>query len=949
METQKIYTMRKTAIKLAAVAVFLGISLFSGKVSAQQEGAGPDTMVCKGGSVVLGSGTEQAGFCYYWVPQTGLDNPRSLHPTCTPTQTTTYTLYVQGPNFGPPNLSDQVTISVLEIKDVVFNPDPLPATGTATTQASATITPGGRTIAWAIEGNNRGCTINQSTGLITSGTEGGTITVRAYDAALFQQSIQCFAEGSLCLGDGSECCGPINASRTFGPITISIPGGPYQPTGDPDAQGYCPYTVQAGLALDMLGVFQKSASITGATVSWKEKVANKSFQYKEVSINWTGTLALGPFGVIDANLTEVGLTVNANGELSGSLTFNVNLNQDVKIGEIAYLKEGLTGDFTYTYNNSNGWTGAWDFSDITGFEVDLIKNGSPIARISAGSFDNNGVVHDATFAVVTPATWTSNSFTATLTECSLTADFNIANSQIDFKSGTGEIELTNVTGVEGDITLGLAFSPTNVTVTVGLQNGKAFGCTISGQLSTTMTYAFDIEEIAGSNISAKHDEFDQSFTNVNFKIADGEVEEFSFGQIQVKYKNKISFSMANASYTKASGKLTLDAKVELPALQLQVEQFSIAHNGSVTVTKIIGDINKTPVEVHIDLAFQTNEFSGTITGTFAGGVGMNLNVVVGATASFNYGHFAISIAIGPGIPLGNSGLKVKTLAGEFGYNWAAPTLGGGTGGPQQGTTTIGFGLGISDMANICLLEGYVRMILGNSNTMQLEGAVKVTANAPHYFEGTMMVEYTFGAGAVNGQLNSNIKFPAGSGDVVNLNTGNIAFQIATSKWSVNAPGLTGKVFNQIDLTGNLNIWAYLGSSGSVNGTINGAMSYDYNWSYAYPSGFDPSSCSSADATDTWYGFGIAGSLALHLGGTLNAQMNSNGIVGSISAESTANCVMTVKWPCFLTCGYACIASYNVYLEGNLTVEKQTSAMRVHGNVVFKYGNEAENAEIDITI
>ncbi len=72
---------------------------------------------------------------------------------------------------------------VVEVKDVTFSEPALPADGTSTVTATATILPPGRTIIWSIQGDNLGCSINSTTGVLTAGTIGGTIKVRASDSA----------------------------------------------------------------------------------------------------------------------------------------------------------------------------------------------------------------------------------------------------------------------------------------------------------------------------------------------------------------------------------------------------------------------------------------------------------------------------------------------------------------------------------------------------------------------------------------------------------------------------------------------------------------------------------------------------------------------------------------------------------------------------------------------
>jgi len=92
-----------------------------------------------------------------------------------------------------------LSFHVIEVKDVTFDPAPIPVDpdgegeGESTTTASATIIPECRTITWSIEGDDDlGCSIDED-GVITAGSKGGVLTVRASDSVLSE----CYAEGTL--------------------------------------------------------------------------------------------------------------------------------------------------------------------------------------------------------------------------------------------------------------------------------------------------------------------------------------------------------------------------------------------------------------------------------------------------------------------------------------------------------------------------------------------------------------------------------------------------------------------------------------------------------------------------------------------------------------------------------------------------------------------------------
>jgi len=942
----------KTIHPVAAAIMFLLIVFSASTVHAQggQANAGPDTTICKDQCIVIGTPMPPE-WCFHWTPHDGLSNPHVAMPQACPQTTTTYTLTVTGPEYSFIS-TDQVVVTVVEISDIAFSVNPLPLLpSSSTSQASATTTSGGNLI-WSIEGANLGATINPTTGLITTGTQSGTITIRATD----ENNPTCFVEASLCLGTGDDCCPDYyDATKVFGPISVSIPGG-ISPVGPADAQGYCTYQVSAAVSVEMQGVFQKTYSIPGVSLSWKEKTTNPS-DYKDVTVSWNGSYDAGTFGLISANITAVSLSVSSAGDLTGSVTFDAYLNQDQSIGGIAILRSGLSGNFTYTYTtgggggsiiSGGGFGGTWDFGGVTGFHVDLVKGSTVIATVTAQSFDANGNINNAELIAATPAVWTTNNFTLSLEQLNLMFNYSIPNNEIEFVSGTGQIKASNVTNVEGEFELGLTFSPTNVTATVSMTGAKAFSCTVSGALTADFDYSFNVNSIAGNNISAKHDDFEQSFTGVEFEIADGALEKFGIGQIEAKFKNKITFSMTNATYVKATGILEFNAKVVLPSIQMEVNHFRINNTGQVTVGNLSANINQSPVTASINVGWSTDQFQGNFAGSFAGNVAINGSLVIGATATFNYGHFYLQVAT-PGIPLGGSGLKMKTLAGEFGYNWKAPETDGAAGVPEQGTLTIGFGMGIADLADIVLIEGYVRLTLGAATQIYLQGDVKVTANPPHYFHGQLKIYYTLGSSSISGSISSEIKFPPSTGNVVSFNTGSVQFAVGGNKWSVASGTMAGKIFNQIDVTASVNVWAWLSSPGSINGTLSGTVDWTYNLTYAYPSNFNPSSCSTADATDNSLGFGVKGTLDLHLGGSINAQMNQNGLVGTFNAQASAQATLWIKWPCFLVCGWDCVDEYSASVEGTLNIQKTSSGARIHGTVTFSSGGETESGDVDFNI
>lgn len=89
--------------------------------------AGEDKTICAaepGEGTIIGcpemSGTE--GFCYSWLPKTGLSSPHSAMTPANPMETTTYTLYVTDSE-GNLQAMEQVKVTVLPIPELAITPN----------------------------------------------------------------------------------------------------------------------------------------------------------------------------------------------------------------------------------------------------------------------------------------------------------------------------------------------------------------------------------------------------------------------------------------------------------------------------------------------------------------------------------------------------------------------------------------------------------------------------------------------------------------------------------------------------------------------------------------------------------------------------------------------------------------------------------------------------------
>jgi hypothetical protein len=90
--------------------------------------AGPDHTICAGETVQLGTGclpaphpVDSVEYCYAWEPADGLDHPASAMPNATPSETTTYTVYVTTSK-GELIVEEEVTVTIKPAPDINVTP-----------------------------------------------------------------------------------------------------------------------------------------------------------------------------------------------------------------------------------------------------------------------------------------------------------------------------------------------------------------------------------------------------------------------------------------------------------------------------------------------------------------------------------------------------------------------------------------------------------------------------------------------------------------------------------------------------------------------------------------------------------------------------------------------------------------------------------------------------------
>ncbi|MCO6475637.1 MAG: hypothetical protein J5I94_03400 [Phaeodactylibacter sp.] len=656
-------------------------------------------------------------------------------------------------------------------------------------------------------------------------------------------------------------CKEAPNGETFGPLTVQFAAVPDAPS--PDGEGYCSYTVaRAQMTLKMDNPLEnKEAAVQDVRLSYKKHCETGKF--KDVTLSWTGEQPLGAVKFIDVSMKAFSLSVSPEGNLSGSVTLSAALNQDKDLTgkNLMILKQGVNGDFKFNFAGGNSFAGSFDFLGVRDINIHIVKGGGAIAKFENGALSSGGTL-SGTFTAVGGAEYRSNAFKVTMNGLSLGLELSMAGG-FKLLDGNGSATISEMTGVDGSVKLSLAYHQGNCNATVELAGTSitAFSMTLTGlTLMVNFNSDFDMIEFDGS-LKAKHEQFDAAVDVAEFNVKNGELTKFNASGT-VKYK-QFAFELISAAY--APVKLTVSAKVELNvtvAMKLMVDQFTIDEDGAITVGKIEGDLEKTPVKVSFKASFQAGRFTGSFKGDFTT-IGLEGDVDVGAKETYNFGYFKLTAKVN--VPLGNSGLKLTQLGGEMGFNYQLPNT------PTQGMYLIGLTIGVADVADFCEVAGNPVIQLGNSTViMTLNGTIAILKNNT-FFSGRMNVNYKIPDNVIWGSVGTTVKIP-GSGFILTTNNVSVSFNIGNNRWSASGSGMGGSMFDGVVRfsNGHVNMRGSLSNPLALSGRLGGKASAAFNYTVNESAG----------------GNSFYGNIRINMNADILASINQNGLAGSFGAYVT---------------------------------------------------------------
>lgn len=661
------------------------------------------------------------------------------------------------------------------------------------------------------------------------------------------ESFKIHSDGKIEMGAIS---GDFNSGELFGPlrVTMQIPK-----STEKDSEGYNIYNDIKGSFLLNLNADDKKVeelAISEALVSFKRHPETGKF--KDVDITWEGDIAIGKVGFVNSSIKKINLKVDKDGMLSGIITANALLEENVSMK--AYLGQNessdldlvlhkdLKGQVEFHFSGGNNFNGEWKLNKLENLNGDLKKGGENIATFRNGNLNEKQLL-TGNLKAVTNASYKNKHCKIEISALDMGFSISLEEGIKSFKitEGQGSMILSEMENVKGSLNMSLEYVDGN-NFTAQLSQTKkseisAFNMTLSKlELQTVIDTKFNLVSIKGS-VVANHPRLDSKGIEIqNFEIKEGKLTTFK-GNGSANYKN-FMFVLENLNYenNNAKNELTASAFVSMKlgseVQKIEVDDFRIDKEGNITVGKIAGKFQKNrALLIEFEAAFEDERLAGSFNGKLgnlklsgAMDFGSALN---SQNQSYNFGYLAINTSVGAsGIPIAATGLKLNEIGGKVGINYTLKNSETAFGAPKENNYVAGLKIGISDVANIFALGGEPLVEIGTDNfQFNLKGDLVIPRNGEyHVVEGSLDVQYNYPQESLKGTAEMTVRIPAKSGFLLSA-TPTLTFDFQKEYWSLRGHN-EGLLFNTVNFNGSIFLQDSLGFRAALSGRINYSKSIE---------------------------------------------------------------------------------------------------------------------------
>jgi hypothetical protein len=553
---------------------------------------------------------------------------------------------------------------------------------------------------------------------------------------------------------------------------------------------------------------------------------------------------------------------------SQSASARLFINGETHLGGPVYLTADQEVTISYSFSGTNTWDGSWNIQPLGEIGLEIRKDG--VTPVAGGTITTSGSTTSGGFSLqmYTDVTWKMGYLDLGVgAGSSASGTFDLSNGSISLTQANLVLVASPQAPLQfsGKLKLALGYNSTspNAAWTVGIsgENLKAYSFSVPNvDLHAAFNDNLRFANISGSielEYASLHPTSgtDGRFKVSEFTIEDGKLKTFN-GSFSGKYSTfqvSIQGLQYDASHpektTVAIDSASIDMQFSAANAALQIENAKIGPGAGgtpeITLSKISGhyvqaglfDLN---VAANFTKTAQEIGFSGDMKAKFNGVGNLDAYVSFGEvlsgapSAPFHYGAFklepslATPITVAPPLPIALYGVGVG-----FGFN-CVPAYKDVSGVSHSEQHTYGaywvYGsMTVGDSAGFAKLKGAVAVNFGSTipTSLAVSGDLDIPANSP-FFHGHLDCQYTFGSGAIGGDLSGDLKIPPGNGNLIQL-AGGVHYAVSGSGFNITTQTGTpigGKVLNLIDLSnGTVTLsGAFDANNPNLTGTFSGNAS-----------------------------------------------------------------------------------------------------------------------------
>jgi hypothetical protein len=336
---------------------------------------------------------------------------------------------------------------------------------------------------------------------------------------------------------------------------------------------------------------------------------------------------VGTIGIFSSKVKGIELTIDNEGKMSGSVDLNTKLDDDVSISDYVKLKKGLNSNFSFSFIAGKDFSGAFDFSKISGINIDILRGTGqkqPVAKITGGSIEKttdkegvNDYIFKGTAKLGEKPEFETGGFKAKLNALSVTGELALNSKKFDLKEGSLVLNLQGIPNIKGDVVVSTTYKNYELSALADLSKSSidVYGLTLSGQLLVELNSEWELSEIVGSNIQASHEKLTSSLTIGTILMKDGALQNIKVTS-DINYQG-FNFELTNCTYDANADKpISITAKLAIGDNKVEVEKFQIGKEGTFTCEEISTKVTQKFFEFNAGVTIQDDFISGKFNGCF---------------------------------------------------------------------------------------------------------------------------------------------------------------------------------------------------------------------------------------------------------------------------------------------------------------------------------------------